>query len=103
MSATVALERCRFEVVEQGFSTDAVAAVEATRAAGARTVALVGLDDTYTEMAAEVAASLGKLDPPPMIFLAGNAEVAGVDETIHARSDVLDVLGRLAAKMEVRS
>jgi methylmalonyl-CoA mutase len=92
-----------FEVVEQGFFTDAAAAAEAVRAAGARTVALVGLDDTYTAMAAEVTANLGKLDPPPMVFLAGRAEVAGVAETIHARSDVLDVLGRLAAKMEVRS
>ena len=69
---------------------------------GARTVALVGLDDTYTVMAAEVASNLGKLDPPPMIFLAGQAEVSGVDETIHAGSDVLVVLGRLAEKMEGR-
>ena len=88
-----------FEVIEQGFFTDAAAAVEAARACGARTVALVGLDDTYKETAAEVAANLGELDPPSMIFLAGQTEISGVDETIHARSDVLDVLGRLAAKM----
>jgi len=92
-----------FEVVEQGFFNDAAAAVEAAHAAGASTVALVGLDDTYTEMAADVIANFGKADQPPTIFLAGQAEIAGVDETIHARSDVLDVLGRLAAKMGARS
>ena len=91
-----------FEVVERGFFNDAAAAVEGARLAGARTVALVGLDDTYKAMAAEVATNLGKLDPTPTIFLAGQAEISGVDETIHARSDVLDVLGRLAAKMGAR-
>ncbi len=92
-----------FEVVEQGFFNDAAAVIEAARLAGARTVALVGLDDTYTAMAAEVASNLGKPDPAPTIFLAGQAEIAGVDETVHARSDVLDVLGRLTARMEGRS
>jgi methylmalonyl-CoA mutase len=92
-----------FEVVEQGFFPDSVSVVEAARLAGARTVVLVGLDDTYEEMAAEVVADLETLDRSPMIFLAGQAEIAGVDETIHARSDVLDVLGRLVAKMEGRS
>ena len=45
---------------------------------------------------------------PPHVILAGQpgdlAEAltaAGVDEFIHARSDVLEVLGRLAARMEV--
>ena len=92
-----------FEVVEQGFFTNAAAAIKAARAAGASTVTLVGLDDTYTAMAAEVASNLGKLEPSPSIFLAGQAEITGVEETIHARSDVLDVLGRLAAKMGGRS
>ena len=92
-----------FEVIEQGFFTDAAAAVEAARTVGARTVALVGLDDTYMKIAAGFAEGLGKLDPPPVIFLAGRAEVAGVAETIHAHSDVLDVLGRLVAKMGGRS
>ncbi|MCK9995858.1 MAG: acyl-CoA mutase large subunit family protein [Candidatus Krumholzibacteria bacterium] len=92
-----------FDIVEQGFFSDVAAVIEAAHVAGAGAVALVGLDDTYSEMAAEAAANLGELDPPPMIFLAGQADIAGVDETIHARSDVLDVLGRLAAKMEGRS
>jgi methylmalonyl-CoA mutase cobalamin-binding subunit len=92
-----------FEIAEKGFFNDAAAAVEAAHATGANTLALVGLDDTYTEMAAEVIANFGKADQPPTIFLAGQAEIAGVDEAIHARSDVLDVLGRLAAKMEGRS
>lgn len=85
-----------FEVAGEGFAATADEAVAAARADGARTVVLVGLDDTYAEMAADVVAGLKDSPDPPVVMLAGAApEDVGV-ETINIKSNVLDTLGRLA-------
>ena len=67
------------------------------RADGARTVVLVGLDDTYAVMAGPVAAALKKEPAPPVVVLAGPPiELPEIDEVINVKSNVLEVLGRLA-------
>ena len=93
---------------ERHFAAPGDAAAGAA-AAGAGTVVIVGLDATYQEQAAATAKHLQALDPPPRVILAGQpgaleAELtaAGVTEFIHLRSDVLEVLGRLAADLEVQ-
>jgi methylmalonyl-CoA mutase len=89
-----------FEMSGEGFALTAAEAAESARADGARTVVLVGLDDTYADMAAEVAASLKKEPDPPVVMLAGPmAEGKGIDDCINMKSDVLDVLGRLVEKV----
>jgi methylmalonyl-CoA mutase len=86
-----------FEVTDNGFATGVEEAVEAARGDGARTVVLVGLDATYAELAGPVAAALKNESDPPVVMLAGAAvDGAVLDETINAKSNVLDVLGRLA-------
>ena len=86
-----------FAVSGEGFGTTVAEVVDAARADGARTVVLVGLDDTYAALAAPVAEALKKISNPPVVMLAGPpTEVPGIDETINVKSNVLDVLGRLA-------
>jgi len=89
-----------FEVTGGGFAGTAEEAVEAARADGARTVVLVGRDDTYAELAGAVAAGLKEGADPPVVLLAGTApDGAAVDGTITTRSHVLDVLGDLADRI----
>ncbi len=86
-----------FSVSDDGFGTTVAEVVDAARADGARTVVLVGLDDTYSELAGPVAAALKKEPDPPVVMLAGSpVDVPEIDETISVKSNVLDVLGRLA-------
>ena len=98
------------EVVGEGFADQVDAVVTAALQADAATVVIVGLDETYVRMAADVATALKASEPAPHVVLAGRAgdledelATAGVDEFIHARSDALDVLGRLAGRMEVEA
>ncbi len=97
-----------FQVISEGFTGTALEAVEQADKAGAATVVLVGLDETYAEYAAQTARLLTDLDPPPRVVLAGKPgsfedelRASGVSEFLHVRSDMLDVLGRLAADPEV--
>ncbi|MEN8006156.1 MAG: methylmalonyl-CoA mutase family protein [Candidatus Krumholzibacteriota bacterium] len=89
-----------FEVTGERFGTTAAEVVAAARADGARTVILVGLDETYAEMAEPVVAALQQGDDPPVVMLAGQpGEYAGIEEYINIKSNVLDVLGRLFDKV----
>ncbi len=99
-----------FQVLAHGHHDTAAAAVAAAQDAGAATVVLVGLDDTYARLATETARGMAALAPPLRIILAGKPgtledelRAAGVAEFLHARSDMLDVLGRLAGAVEVTS
>lgn len=86
-----------FGISGDSFSTTVEEALAAARADGAGTVVLVGLDATYAEMAAPVAAALKNEPDPPVVILAGApVEGAALDEAINMKSNVLDVLGRLA-------
>ncbi len=88
-----------FAVTGDGFARTAAEAVHAARADGAGIVALVGLDETYAGLVADVVAGLNDGDDPPVVLLAGTAP-AGVDvETINIKTNVLDTLGRLAERV----
>ncbi len=98
------------EAIADGFFTVPDDAVSAAAAAEAAVVVLVGLDETYEDQAVPLARGLRELPSPPLVILAGKpgrqaaalAE-AGVGEFIHARSDVLEVLGRIVGTAEVGS
>ena len=102
-----------FEVQADRFFSDAESAARAAVESNSATVVVVGLDSTYEELGVSTVALLKALDRPPRIMLAGRPkglvkelEQAGVEEFIHARSDVLEVLGQLADSLagpEVRS
>jgi len=86
-----------FSVSGDGFGKTVAEVVDAARADGARTVVLVGLDDTCSELAGPVAAALKKESDPPVVMLAGSpVDAPEIDEVINVKSNVLDVLGRLA-------
>ena len=98
-----------FTMVEDGFFTDAATAATAALDSRAGTVVLVGLDDTYAELAGSVVEKLSAGDDAPLIVLAGGApeviadlEGRGLDRSINLRSDVLDVLGATADEMGVQ-
>lgn len=97
-----------YEMVEEGFFTTAADAIEAAQASRTETVVLVGLDDTYAEMASTVVEGLAASDDAPGIILAGGSpdliqdlQGKGLDMSINVRSDVLDVLGRMADDLGV--
>lgn len=98
-----------FRMAEAGFHTEPAAAAKAALASGAPTVVLVGLDDTYAEMAGPVIEKLSVGDDAPLIILAGGTpeviadlEGRGLDRSINLRSNVLDVLGAIANEMGVQ-
>lgn len=79
----------------------AVAGIRATQSAGSPVAVLCGSDDRYAAEAADAARTL-KAGGVARVLLAGSPgdheaawREAGIDEFVHARSDVLDVLGRL--------
>ncbi|MCP4545037.1 MAG: hypothetical protein GY835_01070 [bacterium] len=93
-----------------GFKSPEAAALAATAAAPVAVV-IVGADDTWAEDAPATAALIRAADPSARIYLAGlprDGEIlaalqdAGVSEFIHLRSDMPDVLGDLAATLEVQ-
>lgn len=99
-----------FTVAGDAFFTTPEEAATAARQDDARIVVLVGLDETYTTQAAAVAGALSTGPEPPTIVLAGAPgeneaalRDAGVQTFIHARSDVLAVLGDLLPGKGVQS
>lgn len=91
-----------FTVLADRFFGGPEDAAAAARESGARTAVIVGLDATYVEQAAAVAAAL-KVAGVETVILAGlpadlivALKAAGVDEFIHVRSDAHAVLGALA-------
>lgn len=95
-----------FRVVQEGFFDDAEKAGEAAASNGAKVVVLVGLDETYQEMAVPTARVMAGLDSPPLVVLAGRPrdlmtelEQAGVSQFIHLRSDGPEILGKVLAEL----
>jgi len=99
-----------FEVVEEGFYNTGEVAVAAAKESQAPVVVLVGLDETYDALAAETLEGLKAMTQPPLVVLAGGSSVQleglkkeGLDLTINARSNILEVLGEIANGLEVQS
>jgi len=99
-----------FEMAGDEYFTDAATAAAAVAGGGAATAVLVGLDETYAELAVEVVRKLLSAAPELTIMVAGQPAAVlealksgGVVEFIHVRSDVLAVLGRLAKTKGVQS
>lgn len=96
-----------FRVVADRYFADAAAAAAAARESGARTVVIVGLDNTYAELGAATAAALKAAGIETVILAGLPAELAdalrnaGVDEFIHVRSDALATLRDLARRKGV--
>ncbi|GAA3539702.1 methylmalonyl-CoA mutase family protein [Amycolatopsis ultiminotia] len=82
------------EAVNPGATDDLPAAF---RDSGARAACLCGTDAAYEEQAATVAASLGA----ETVFLAGKGNYEGVDGTVYAGCDALEVLTGLHAQLGV--
>lgn len=89
-----------FEISIGEFHQDAAAAVAEARAADAAVVMLVGLDETYPELGAAVAALLGGGVRPPLLMVAGRPSAstealarAGATRFLHLGSDLLVELG----------
>ena len=81
----------------------------AALADGARTVVIVGLDETYAQSAEAVARQLSAAPGHPAILVAGAPgeherawRSAGVEGYINLKSNVLDVLNQLATQAEAR-
>lgn len=99
-----------FESLADRFFDDPKSAASAAAESGAATVVLVGLDDTYGELALETVAGLAALKTPPRVLLAGRPadppdlmeklKQAGVQEFLHARSSLTEVLDRLVSDLE---
>lgn len=94
-----------FNVVgEVGFDSP-VAAAEQAGESGAPVVVIVGTDATYAEVVNDLVPRLKALPSTPWIVLAGHPgersdeyTAAGIDEFIHARSDALESLRRIASR-----
>ncbi|MDX3191905.1 methylmalonyl-CoA mutase family protein [Streptomyces sp. MN03-5084-2B] len=82
------------EAVNPGATDDLPGAF---RASGAKIACLCGTDSAYEEQAADVAASLGA----EYVLLAGKGTYDGVDGTVFAGCDALEVLDGLHAKLGV--
>lgn len=94
-----------FNTLEDDFFTKADAAVAAGQKSGAPVIVLVGVDKTYDELGAEVVRGLKSLSPPPTVVMAGGSpqQHDGINFPINARSNILDVLGKLAESLGVQS
>lgn len=99
-----------FEVVESGFFTTAEEAIKAAKEANAPMVVMVGLDQTYDNLASDTLVGLQAISPPPKVIIAGGTSdqltsltAGGLNQSINMRSNILDVLGSLAKDLEVQS
>lgn len=91
-----------FTVEADRFYASPEETAEAARLSGARTAVIVGLDDTYTEQAVATVEAL-KAAGVETVLLAGMPKdiadeltAVGVEDMIHVRSDVHAVLSKLA-------
>lgn len=90
-------------VVDAGsFHAEAAAAVAEARAADVAVVMLVGLDEVYPGLGAEVAAQLAAGPRPPLLMAAGRPgeataalEAAGVTRFLHLGSDLVAALNEV--------
>ncbi len=94
-----------FRILEDGFFASADSVVSAAKKFQAPVVVLTGLDTTYDEFSAETVKALKDMSPPPIIVMAGGSENhhSGLDFSISARSNILEVLGKLAEGLGVQS
>ncbi len=97
-----------FAVEAGDFHATAEEAAAAALATGAATVVIVAVDEQLAACGTDLARILKAGAAPPRVILAGqpaglvdDLRAAGVDDFIHARSDVLDALGRLIENLEV--
>ena len=96
-----------FRVLADRYFAGADEVVAAASESGAQTVVIVGLDATYAEQGAAVAAALKAAGIETVILagmptdLADALRAAGVDEFIHVRSDALTTLRGLARRKGV--
>jgi methylmalonyl-CoA mutase len=90
----------------------AAAAAGAAVASGADVIVICGPDEAYAKGAPIVAAQVKSARPDALVILAGRPaeesererlNEAGVDLFIHARTDVLETLGHVAARLGVRT
>ncbi|WLR49710.1 acyl-CoA mutase large subunit family protein [Bacillus tianshenii] len=89
-------------ITNNGFNTAEEAATAATQS-GAEAVIICGSDDTYEELAVEVASKLKAQQADTKLYLAGNPQgelaqackEAGIEEFVHLKSNCYDVLLRL--------
>lgn len=96
-----------FTVSAGAFHQEAAPAAAEARAAGAAVVMLVGLDETYPELGAAVAALLAKVAPPPLLMAAGRPSAstepltrAGVTRFLHLGSDLVAELNGVVDQLE---
>jgi methylmalonyl-CoA mutase len=95
-----------FEVLSNnGFETPQAAA-EAALESGAPVVVICGTDDIYPEVVPPLTQAVKASNPDIAVILAGYPadqleahKAAGVDEFIHVRADVVDILGRLQTQL----
>lgn len=99
-----------FQVVDDGSFDDPRAGALTAAGSQAPVVVLVGLDETYREMAETVLQELLATEPRPRVILAGGPPELlagllelGLDQGIHARSNALEVLGQLSEQLGVQS
>ncbi len=83
-----------------GAAVDAASVAEAFRESGTSVACICSSDAVYAEQAEQVAAEL-RAAGARRIYLAGRADVTGVDEQIALGSNVLEVLGRLHETLEI--
>jgi methylmalonyl-CoA mutase len=99
-----------FEVVyPNGFDT-AKAAVDAAVESGTKVVVICSTDDTYPELVPQLVPALKAAIPGVQVVLAGYPadqieahKASGVDEFIHVRANLLQVLGGLQKKIGVQA
>ncbi len=97
-----------FECIENlGFPTPAEAA-KAFAESGAKATVICSTDDNYELVVPELAGLIKKASPSAKIILAGyptekidEYKAAGVDEFIHVKANVVEVLSRLQSDMKI--
>ena len=81
-------------------------AADAALASGEKAVVICGTDDDYMDVVVPVTEKIKAANPGICVMVAGFSpkyvdlfKAAGVDEFIHLRADVLDILGKLQRRL----